>query len=60
VSEFPAVDPKAPCDLCALPVGAQPFHLITPEKALSFCCEGCKGIYQMLHDIKDTPPPAGG
>ncbi len=60
MNELPAVDPKTPCDLCVLPVGAQPFHLITPEKRLAFCCEGCKGIYQMLHDIKDTPPPAGG
>ncbi len=60
MNESSAVDPKVPCDLCALPVGAQPFYLITSEKPLAFCCEGCKGIYQMLHDLKDTPPPAGG
>lgn len=56
----PAVDPKAPCDLCSLPVGAQPFLLPTPEQVRVFCCEGCKGIYQMLHDIEDAPLPHGG
>lgn len=56
----PAVDPKAPCDLCSLPVGPQPFQLPTPTQARVFCCEGCKGIYQMLHDIKDAPQPHGG
>jgi hypothetical protein len=47
-------DPKAPCDLCSLPVGVKPFTLATPEKTLAFCCEGCKGIYQMLHQIKES------
>jgi hypothetical protein len=49
------VDPQAPCDLCQLPVGAQPFLLATADKSLKFCCDGCKGIYQMLHDIEDKP-----
>lgn len=53
------VDPKAPCDLCSLPVGVQPFSLATAEKTLLFCCEGCKGIYQMLHQIKDPGDPLG-
>lgn len=44
-----------PCDLCALDVGVRPFILRTPEKTLEFCCEGCLGIYQMLHDIKEAP-----
>lgn len=48
-------DPKAPCDLCSLPVGTKPFTLPTPEKTLAFCCEGCKGIYQMLNQINESP-----
>ena len=52
-----AWDPRAPCDLCSLPVGARPFSLATAEKTVLFCCEGCKGIYQMLHQINE--PPAG-
>ncbi len=47
-------DPTAPCDLCSLPVGIKPFTLATPEKTLAFCCEGCKGIYQMLHQINES------
>jgi hypothetical protein len=50
-------DPQRPCDLCSLAVGVKPFALALPDKALEFCCEGCLGIYQMLHDIKDAPPP---
>ena len=44
-----------PCDLCGLEVGAKPFPLATAERELQFCCEGCRGIYAMLHDIPDTP-----
>lgn len=44
-----------PCDLCGLDVGIKPFPLATPDKTLEFCCEGCLGIYQMLHDIKEIP-----
>jgi hypothetical protein len=44
-----------PCDLCGLDCGVKPFTLPTPEKTLQFCCEGCKGIYEMLHEIKETP-----
>ncbi|MCX7897711.1 MAG: heavy metal translocating P-type ATPase metal-binding domain-containing protein [Rhodocyclaceae bacterium] len=40
-----------PCDLCALPVGNEPFRLETEGKVLEFCCEGCRGIYQMIHDL---------
>jgi hypothetical protein len=50
---------NATCDLCGLPLGLQDFTLATPERTFRFCCEGCKGIYQMLNDIEDTPgPPA--
>ena len=51
-------DNKA-CDLCGLDVGSKPFVLNTPEKQFQFCCEGCRGIYEMLHDIKETPPANG-
>jgi hypothetical protein len=55
----PKIDAEAPCDLCSLPVGGQPFLLLTAAKKFAFCCEGCKGIYQMLHDIKGTPSNPG-
>ena len=44
------------CDLCGLDVGAKPFLLHTPDKQYQFCCEGCRGIYEMLHDIKEATP----
>lgn len=44
-----------PCDLCALPVGIAPFALRTPTQELQFCCEACRSIYEMLHDIGQTP-----
>lgn len=47
-------DPQRPCDLCGLPVGAQPFTLAVSGKTLEFCCESCKGIYEMLHEIKES------
>ncbi len=51
-------DNKA-CDLCGLDVGIKPFVLDTAEKQYQFCCEGCRGIYEMLHDIKETPAGKG-
>jgi len=44
------------CDLCSLDCGNKPFPLATPEKTLQFCCEGCRGIYMMIHDIAGLPP----
>jgi hypothetical protein len=40
--------PKA-CDLCGLPVETPDFYLYTVNGRKQFCCEGCHGIYQMLH-----------
>jgi hypothetical protein len=51
-------DSKA-CDLCGLDVGVKPFVLNAPEKQYQFCCEGCRGIYEMLHDIKEIPAQNG-
>ncbi len=50
-----SMNPNTPCDLCSLPVGINPFTLAAPERTFVFCCEGCKGIYQMLHQIKEAP-----
>lgn len=48
---------KKACDLCGLAVETSGFSLLTQEGEKEFCCEGCKGIYQMLHDdmILETP-----
>ncbi len=47
------------CDLCGLDVGNKPFVLKAAERSLQFCCEGCRGIFQMLHDIKEIPDQNG-
>ena len=38
------------CNLCGLPVKVQGFQLKTTDGVKSFCCEGCVGIYSMLHN----------
>lgn len=43
-------DNKKECDLCGLVVEIKGFELKTSEGEKRFCCEGCKGIYQMLHE----------
>jgi hypothetical protein len=44
-------DKKEVCDLCGLAVEVEGFKLITQtEGAKKFCCEGCKGIFQMLNE----------
>ncbi|WP_031434909.1 heavy metal translocating P-type ATPase metal-binding domain-containing protein [Methylomarinum vadi] len=50
-------DEKKVCDLCGLPIETPGFELKTTEGGKKFCCEGCKGIYQMLHegDIIEEP-----
>ncbi len=45
-------DNKAICDLCGLAVEVDGFSLKTKEGDKQFCCEGCKGIFQMLHEDK--------
>ena len=39
------------CALCNLDVGTKPFVLHGADRDYQFCCEGCRGIYQMLLDI---------
>lgn len=43
-------DKKENCDLCGLAVEVAGFELKTKEGEKKFCCEGCKGIFQMLHE----------
>lgn len=45
-------EPTATCALCGLPNEGHPVPLETQEGTLYFCCEGCRGIYQMLHGIE--------
>ncbi len=45
------------CDLCGLPVEVKGFRLKTKEGSKKFCCEGCKGIYQMLHEEQGFSGP---
>jgi hypothetical protein len=58
-------DDNHTCDLCGLDIGVRPFYLERSGKRLQFCCEGCLGIYQMLHEneVPATPeapaPPEG-
>ena len=48
-------DTKKECDLCGLTVEIPGFSLKTLEGNKFFCCEGCKGIYQMLHEAQILP-----
>ncbi len=41
---------KPSCDLCALPVEISDFILNTKSGIKRFCCEGCLGIYRLLHE----------
>ena len=50
-NEKESVKRDSSCDLCGLPVGAAPYTLCTAEEQTKcFCCDGCKAIYQMLHE----------
>jgi len=43
-------DIKKVCDLCGLPVEVLAFTLKTKAGNKVFCCEGCKGIFQLLNE----------
>jgi hypothetical protein len=49
-----------PCDLCGLPIGQTPRVLTTPERDYAFCCDGCLGIFRLLHDLDSEGTPAPG
>ncbi len=47
---------KKICDLCGLVVETPGFTLKTKEEGdKAFCCEGCKGIYQLLNEDQVLP-----
>ena len=48
---------KKMCDLCGLAVEVSGFELKTKEGDKNFCCEGCKGIFQMLHEDQVLAEP---
>ena len=48
-------DTEKACDLCGLTVETSGFILKTKEGDKFFCCEGCKGIYQLLNDGQILP-----
>lgn len=50
-------DKKEVCDLCGLAVEVEGFKLNTKEGSKEFCCEGCKGIFQMLHEDQVLSEP---
>ncbi|MBD9357510.1 heavy metal translocating P-type ATPase metal-binding domain-containing protein [Methylomonas albis] len=49
---------KKSCDLCGLAVEVEGFKLKTLQGEKRFCCEGCKGIYHMLHEAQVLPEDA--
>jgi hypothetical protein len=53
--KFIMVNTKKVCDLCGLPVEVPGFTLKTKEGDKAFCCEGCKGIYQLLNEDQLLP-----
>lgn len=50
-------DKKEICDLCGLAVEVKGFSLKTKDGDKTFCCEGCKGIFQMLHEDQVLAEP---
>ena len=46
---------KKLCDLCQLTVEISGFTLKTKTGEKNFCCEGCKGIYEMLNESDVLP-----
>jgi hypothetical protein len=50
-------DTKKLCDLCGLIVETPGFTWKTKDGIKVFCCEGCKGIYQLLNEDDILPEP---
>ncbi len=48
-------DKIKPCDLCQLPIEVAGYELMTQTGLKCFCCEGCEGIYRMLHGDELLP-----
>lgn len=49
-------DKNQQCDLCGLPVPPKGYCVETAARTLAFCCEGCKGIWLMLHGESEPSP----
>jgi hypothetical protein len=49
------IDPKAPCDLCSLPVGVKPFALAAPEKTLVSAAKAARGFTRCCTRSKKRP-----
>lgn len=49
---------ESSCDLCQLPIEATGWQLVTSSGLKRFCCEGCLGIYRMLHEDELKAEPA--
>lgn len=47
------------CHLCGLKIGVQVWTVRHEGREMRFCCEGCKGIYQMLNNLEDDPAGDG-
>lgn len=52
----PVNDSTELCTLCQLPIEKTGFELFTKEGIVKFCCEGCQGVYQMLHEDEIIEP----
>ena len=46
------------CDLCDLPLRHRTFTLSSADKTYSFCCKGCKQVFQMLAEKHGSGDPA--
>jgi hypothetical protein len=59
-SEAPKTDAEQDgvCDLCGLPVEVVEYELLTRSGTRHFCCEGCFGIFKMLHEDEILPGAA--
>lgn len=45
------------CQLCGLPLPDQNIMLEIEHRRLYFCCEGCRGIYQMIGGKPESTNP---
>lgn len=40
---------ESKCDLCQQPAVLKGFEVMTTQGLKTFCCEGCRSIFQMLY-----------
>ena len=60
MTERPRQEEPRFCDLCGLPIEGGPWVLEAPTRRYCFCCDGCLGIFQILHDIDAEAAAAPG